>query len=221
MTTKFKSGEESFLMRILIAEDDAVSRRVLETTLVRWGHEVVVTCDGTEALATMQRADAPALAILDWMMPGMEGVEVCRKIRQLPTPTAPYIILLTAKGGKEDLATGLDAGADDYIAKPFDRDELKARVQVGARVLRLQSNLAERVTELEDALSQVKQLQGILPICSYCKKIRDDQNYWQRVESYIGDHSEAQFSHSICPDCYEGVVKPEMEKFKSKHHPLD
>ena len=208
-------------MRILIAEDDAVSRRVLETTLVRWGHEVVVTCDGIAAWDALQRADAPALTILDWMMPGMEGVEVCRRVRQLPTPAPPYIILLTAKGGKEDLATGLDAGADDYIAKPFDREELRARVQVGARVVRLQRSLAERVRELEDALSQVKQLQGILPICSYCKKIRDDQNYWQRVESYISEHSEAQFSHGVCPDCYEGVVKPEVEKFKSKRHTLN
>ena len=109
---------------------------------------------------------------------------------------------------------GLDAGADDYLAKPFDRNELRARVQVGVRVVELQRHLAEHIKELETALSQVKQLQGILPICSYCKKIRDDQNYWQRVESYISDHSEAEFSHSICPSCYEDVVKPELEMHK-------
>ncbi len=206
-------------MQILIAEDDPVSRRVLEATLVRWEHEVVVTTDGTEALAALQKEDAPSLAILDWMMPGMDGVEVCRHVRRMNAPAPPYLILLTAKGSKEDMVAGLDAGADDYVTKPFDRDELRARVQVGARVVALQRNLAEHVSELEEALSRVKQLQGILPICSYCKKIRDDQNYWQRVESYISDHSEAEFSHSVCPQCYERVVKPQLEKMKSTNNP--
>ncbi len=202
-------------MRILIAEDDMVSRRVLEVTLQKWGHEVVVTCDGAEAWTALQREDAPSLAILDWMMPGMDGVELCRQARQRGGSLASlYIILLTAKGTKEDIVSGLDAGADDYLTKPFDRDELRARVRVGARVLELQSSLTNRLQELEDALSQVNQLQGILPICSYCKSVRDDQNYWQRVESYISDHSEARFSHSICPDCYETTVKPQLEKRK-------
>ncbi len=202
-------------MRILIAEDDMVSRRVLEATLQKWSHEVVVTCDGTEAWTALQREDAPSLAILDWMMPGMDGVELCRQARQRGGSLASlYIILLTAKGTKEDIVSGLDAGADDYLTKPFDRDELRARVRVGARVLELQSSLTNRLQELEDALSQVNQLQGILPICSYCKSVRDDQNYWQRVESYISDHSEARFSHSICPDCYETTVKPQLEKRK-------
>jgi CheY-like chemotaxis protein len=202
-------------MRILIAEDDVVSRRVLETMLVKCGHEVIVTRDGAEAWEALQREDAPRLAILDWMMPEMDGVEVCRRVRLINSHTPPYILLLTAKGGKDDMVTGLNAGADDYVTKPFDRDELSARVQVGARVLQLQSNLAERVRELEAAGTQIKQLQGILPICSYCKNVRDDQNYWQRVESYISDHSEAQFSHSICPACYEDVVQPQLAKFKA------
>ncbi len=202
-------------MRILIAEDDMVSRRVLEVTLQKWGHEVVVTCDGAEAWAALQRDDAPSLAILDWMMPGMDGVELCRQARQKGGILASlYIILLTAKGTKEDIVSGLDSGADDYLTKPFDRNELRARVRVGTRVVELQSTLTNRLQELEDALSQVNQLQGILPICSYCKNVRDDQNYWQRVESYISDHSEARFSHSICPDCYETTVKPQLEKRK-------
>jgi DNA-binding response OmpR family regulator len=203
-------------MRILIAEDDSVSRRVLETTLVRWEHEVVVTSDGTEAWGILQQLNAPRLAILDWMMPGMDGLEVCHNVRRTPSATPPYIIMLTTKSSKEDIVTGLDAGADDYLAKPFNRNELRARLQVGLRVVELQGNLAERVEELEEALTQVKQLQGILPICSYCKKIRDDQNYWQRVESYISDHSEVEFSHGICPACYEGVVKLQLEQLKSR-----
>jgi phosphoserine phosphatase RsbU/P len=201
-------------VKVLIAEDDMVSRRLLEATLVKWGYEVVVTCDGTAAWGVLQSADAPPLAILDWMMPGMDGTEVCRRVRRTPSPTPPYLMLLTAKGRREDIIKGLRSGADDYVTKPFDREELRARVQVGMRIVELQQSLAERVKALEEALTRVKQLQGLLPICSYCKKIRDDQNYWQQVESYISEHSEAQFSHSICPDCYERLVKPELDQLR-------
>lgn len=199
-------------MRVLIAEDDVVSRRVLEATLVKFGYEVVVAADGAQAWAALQSADAPQLAILDWMMPEIDGVEICRRVRALSTATPPYIILLTAKSGKEDIVTGLDAGANDYLTKPFDRAELRARVQVGAHVLELQGNLAARVRELEDALSQVRQLQGLLPICSYCKKIRDEQNYWHQVENYISVHAKVEFSHGICPACYTDVVQPQLNQ---------
>lgn len=120
-------------MRILIAEDDSISRRVLESTLVKSGFEVIATEDGTEALAALQKENAPTIAVLDWMMPGMDGVEICRTLRQTPNPVPTYIILLTAKGNREDIVTGLDAGADDYIVKPFNRDELRARAGRRAR----------------------------------------------------------------------------------------
>ncbi len=197
-------------MRILIAEDDAVSRRVLEATLLKFGHEVVVAPDGAEAWAALQREDAPSLAILDWMMPEIDGVDLCGRVRGLHTETPPYLILLTAKSGKENVVTGLQAGANDYLTKPFHRAELQARVQVGALVLELQSRLVARVSELEAALSQIKQLQGLLPMCSYCKKIRDEQNYWQRVDSYISEHANVEFSHGICPGCYQNVVQPQL-----------
>ena len=190
-------------MKILIAEDDPVSRRLLEATLDKFGYEVVVADNGAEAWTVLQSEDTPHLAILDWMMPEIDGLEVCRRVRARPTTTPPYLILLTARSGKEDVVAGLDAGANDYLAKPFDRAELRARLQVGAHVLHLQQNLADRVCELETALSQVKQLQGLLPICSYCKKIRDEQNYWQRVDDYLTEHTDVLFSHGICPDCYE------------------
>lgn len=144
-------------MRILIAEDDMVSSRVLETTLAKWGHEAVVAHDGVEALAVLQSSGAPSLAILDWMMPGMDGVEVCRKVRQLPGTTPTYVILLTAKGNKEDVVAGLEAGADDYLTKPFERSELRARIEVGARFVSLQKKLAARVEELNQALIELKQ----------------------------------------------------------------
>jgi len=192
-------------VKILIAEDDSVSRRLLEAALVKWGHEVVVTRDGEEAWQQLQLAGAAPLLILDWLMPKMDGVAVCRKARATPAFRATYMVLLTSRGNKEDVVKGLEAGADDYVTKPFDPEELRARVQVGCRMVELQSALADRVTELEDALSRVNQLHGLLPICCYCKKIRDDQNYWHRVESYITVHSDVRFSHGICPDCTEKI----------------
>ena len=199
-------------MRILIAEDDPVSRRVLEAMLHKWKHDVVVTTDGVQAWERLQCEDAPKLAVLDWMMPGMDGVEVCRRVREASGKQQTYIILLTARGQSQNVVAGLQAGADDYVVKPFDREELHARLQAGIRIVGLQSDLADRVRDLEDALSQIKQLTGMLPICSYCKKIRNDQDYWQRVEDYVGEHSEAQFTHGICPECYEKIVKPEIEE---------
>ena len=109
--------------------------------------------------------------------------------------------MLTAKDGKTDVIAGLDAGANDYLAKPFDAGELRARVEVGRRMVELQAQLAESVSELQTALEHVKTLRGIVPICAHCKKIRDDQGYWSQVEVYVRDHSEAEFSHGICPEC--------------------
>jgi DNA-binding response OmpR family regulator len=197
-------------MKILIAEDEPVSCRLLQAALAGLNCEVVLTANGREAWEAMQRDDAPPLLILDWLLPEMEGVEVCRRIRQLPGQKSRYIILLTGKGNKEDVVQGLEAGADDYVTKPFDADELRARVQVGWRVLQLQSSLAERVQQLEDALSRVKQLQGLLPICCYCKKIRDDRNYWHQVENYVARHADVRFSHGICPEC-NAKVKAELK----------
>jgi sigma-B regulation protein RsbU (phosphoserine phosphatase) len=189
-------------MRILIAEDDLTSRRMLEAMLAKWGYEVVVARDGNEAWQILQSDHAPQLVILDWMMPGMDGVEICRSLRGRSTGEAPpYLILLTTRDSKDDIVSGLRAGADDYITKPFDRGELQARVQVGERVMQLQCALAARITELQDALSHVRTLQGILPICMHCHRIREDHDSWQRIEKYIQEHSDVEFSHGLCPDC--------------------
>ncbi len=199
-------------MKILIAEDNKVSRRILQVTLTDAGHEVIATQNGAAAWAVLEKDDSPNLAILDWIMPEMDGLEICRRVRQQSSATPVYIILLTAKPHKADVVRGLEAGANDYMLKPFDRDELRARVRVGEMVVTLQQNLAARVEELENALVQVKLLQGILPICSYCKDIRNDQNYWQKLDIYVTEHSEAKFSHSICPTCYESVVEPQLKE---------
>ncbi|MCP5103184.1 MAG: response regulator transcription factor, partial [bacterium] len=162
-------------MRIMVAEDDATSRLILESALSKWGYDVITAADGSGAWQMLQDPEAPPLVLLDWMMPRMDGLEVCRKVRQMEKPgDLPfYIILLTARDSKKDIVEGLDAGANDYITKPFDNDELRARIEVGRRVVELQTQVAHHVKELESALEHIKTLQGILPICSYCKKIRD------------------------------------------------
>jgi DNA-binding response OmpR family regulator len=199
-------------MKILIAEDDPVSCRILEMTLSAWGHDVSVARDGRAAWDILQRADSPALAILDIMMPEMDGCEVCRKVREVSGAIPPYLILLTAMTAKDDVVRGIKSGANDYLTKPFHREELKVRVEVGVQMLELQRVLTDRVKELEDALSQVKQLQGLLPICSYCKKVRDDQNYWQKVDTYLSDRIDVQFSHGVCPDCLERMTSRAKER---------
>jgi DNA-binding response OmpR family regulator len=199
-------------MRILIAEDEAVSRLKLEAMLTKRGFEVVAAADGHQAWQLLQVEDPPRLAILDWMMPGIDGVELCRKARLSASLRGLYLILLTGKGNKEDIIEGLQAGANDYVTKPFDPAEMQARIQVAAQVVQLQSELAARVQELEDALAHVKQLQVLLPICSYCKNVRDDQNYWHQVDQYLMRYSAAKFSHGICPRCMEEIVKPELRR---------
>jgi DNA-binding response OmpR family regulator len=203
-------------MKILVAEDQSVSRHILVAALRKWGYEVIAVENGTRAWEALQAEEAPLLAILDWSMPGMDGTEVCHRVRSSARKQPVYLVLLTARREQDDKIRGLRAGADDYITKPFNREELRARVQVGMRVLELQDALAQRVRQLEEALSRVKTLQGLLPICSYCKKIRNDRNYWQQVDAYISDHSEAQFSHGICPECYAQFVQPQLDRLHAR-----
>jgi DNA-binding response OmpR family regulator len=180
-------------MRILIADDERTSTLMLSRSLERWGFEVTVVADGTSAWDQIVSKDPPALAIIDWMMPGLDGIELCRRVRAAALETPVYLILLTSRNSRADLVAGLEAGADDYLTKPFDPDELRARIHVGQRTLALIAN--------------IKRLSGLLPICSYCKRIRSDQNYWEQVESYIAEHTDAQFSHGICPSCLEKAMK--------------
>ncbi|MHC5001942.1 MAG: response regulator [Planctomycetota bacterium] len=204
--------ESSPPTRVLIAEDDPVSRRVLEATLEKWGYDISVAADGEEAWTLLQRPGPPHLLVLDWMMPGLDGPELCRRIRAGEEGDLFYIVLLTAKNEPEDIVAGLDAGADDYVTKPFNREELRARVHTGQRIVELEDRLADRVTELEAALRQVKTLSGLLPICTYCKRIREGEDYWEAVESYVSSHSDAHFSHGVCPECYDKIVKPQLDE---------
>lgn len=193
-------GEENS-MRILIAEDNLVSRKLLDVALKKWGYDVVAVNDGKAAWEELQKADAPKLVILDWNMPEMDGLKVCRRLRESDISDPPYVILLTARDNKDDIVQGLEAGANDYVTKPFHNAELRARVRVGHRMVEMKEKLAAQVLELRKALEHIKTLQGIIPICSFCKRIRDDQGYWNQVEAYLSRHSEARFSHGFCPDC--------------------
>lgn len=193
-------------MRALVADDDRVTATWLSRTLQQWGVEVRVATDGHEAWAALEHDPGISLMIADWMMPVQDGPELCRRIRDHAAHAHMYVILLTSRDSRADLIAGLRAGADDYVVKPVDADELRARVSVGRRVLALQERLADRVAELEAAASRVKQLHGLLPICSYCKKVHTDDDYWEQVEQYVAQHSDVQFSHGICPACYDKLI---------------
>lgn len=200
--------------RVLIADDEPASLLLLNRRLVTEGYEVALAENGERAWEILQADDAPQLAVLDWMMPGMDGVELCRRLRERGSKHYIYVILLTARDKVSDIVTGLEAGADDYLTKPFDWQELRTRLSTGSRTLSLRSELADKVEQLESALAHVKRLQGLLPICMHCKSIRDDSNTWHKLESYIEEHSNAMFSHCLCRSCMEKYY-PEYLKDES------
>lgn len=186
-------------MRILIAEDDQSSALVLAAALHRLGHEVITARDGRIAWEIFQR-ESIRVVITDWMMPEVDGPELCGLIRSEGRAAYTWIILLTALGDRGSYLKGMSAGADDFIAKPFDLEMLGMRLRVAERVLRLQAH--------------VKQLEGLLPVCSYCKKIRDEADRWTMMEEYVMRHSAASFSHSVCPDCYQEHVRPQLDRLE-------
>lgn len=188
-------------MKILIAEDDDVSRKVLRVTIEKMGHEVAEARDGAAAWEVFDVEPVRAV-VSDWMMPGLDGLDLCRRIRARPQTPYTYFILLTARTGKENYREAMEAGVDDFLTKPLDRDELSIRLHVARRIL----GFATRIRQLEE----------LLPICSYCKKIRDDQQHWDAIESYISKRTDTSFSHSICPECYEVHVKPMLEELRRK-----
>ena len=180
-------------MRILIAEDDRISRRLLERKLASWGYEVVSCTNGAEAWQALHREDAPSLAILNWMMPGMDGVEVCREIRKQKHPGYTYIILLTARDRKRDIVEGIEAGADDYVTKPFNPHELKVRIRAGRRILEMQAELMQReklrgVLEMAGATCHEFN-QPMQVISGYCelllKQVRKDSLVYDQVAKIL------------------------------------
>jgi sigma-B regulation protein RsbU (phosphoserine phosphatase) len=202
-------------MHVLIAEDDPISLRLTSKILNSWGYRVIESTDGESAWEKLETDPAP-IVILDWRMPGLDGLSLCRRLRESERHQSTYILLLTGMEGKANLIQGLGAGADDYLEKPVDPAQLKARLNVGVRIMGLQQSLHQRLSELEEALLNVKELRGLLPICSYCKNIRNDENYWEKLESYLSEHTHVQLSHGICPSCYNGVVQKELQEMRHK-----
>ena len=188
-------------VKILAVEDDPVARAILRQALIRLGHEVVDACDGVEALKVLEKEPVRVI-VSDWMMPEMDGLGLCRAVRGRVHADYVYFILLTGREADVDnQREAIEAGVDDFLTKPLDLQEIWMRLRVAERILRF--------------ATEVRQLEAFLPICGYCKKVRDDQNYWQQIESYINERTGTDFSHSVCPDCYQRVVMPELDKLRS------
>jgi len=204
-------------MTVLVADDHEINRRLLDAILSTGGYKVQRASDGAEALAVLKNAKEPLVALLDWEMPEIAGIDVCREARKEANADLLFLIIVTVRDHPHDIVSGLEAGANDYITKPFENAELLARVKIGKQAVEMRQVLARRVAELEGAMAQIKQLKGLLPICSYCKKIRNDADYWQEVESYIAAHTDTKFNHGICPACLEkhfGEYEVTQEKRK-------
>ncbi len=195
---------------ILIVDDTPANLRLLSGMLGEQGCKVRLAPNGKLALMNAQAAP-PDLILLDIKMPGMNGYEVCEELKADPRTRDIPIIFISALDLTEDKVKAFTFGGVDYVTKPFQVEEVLARVETHLKLSELQKQLTERVRELEEALAKVNKLEGLLPICSYCKRVRDDQDYWHRVESYIEARSEALFSHGICPDCYEEHITPQLE----------
>jgi sigma-B regulation protein RsbU (phosphoserine phosphatase) len=206
-------------VKILLADDDPDTLHALRVLVGGWKYEIVTATDGFRALAVLLDRHPPTLAILDSVMPGMSGPEVCRKARAALGSRPLHIILLTVLTRETEMEDGLGAGADDYMTKPFSPRELLARIRAGERVIRLQEDLSRRVRELEEAISRVKALEGLLPICMYCKKVRDDHNYWEQVETYVGQRSGVRFTHGICPECEAKHIEPQLRRIEEGEAP--
>lgn len=184
-------------MQILIIDDDPIATAVLESTLRAAGHEVVMATDGRAGWRAFSAAPY-RLVISDWLMPELDGLELCRRIRQAGGEYTYFILLSNLASTGTNLDQAIAAGVDDFLSKPLNGQELRARLHVAARILAY-------ATEL-------RQLQQIIPICGYCRKIRDDRNSWSQLEEYVSRHSGLSFSHGVCPDCYERVLVPQMKK---------
>lgn len=190
-------------MRILVAEDNLATQKLVEALLVKLGHEVHVVADGMAAwnLLEHQGPDTPRVALLDWEMPRMQGPDLCRRVRSAELPIEPYLLLVTSRATREDLLAGLRAGADDYLAKPFDPAELQTRVSVGVRMVQLREELLRRQRELEAANEALAEARQFVPLCASCGKLREDKEFWSAASAYLDRLKVKRASAGICPAC--------------------
>ncbi len=185
---------------VMIVDDNPKNVQVLGTILMEKKYNVSVATGGKQALAQVGKVK-PEVILLDIMMPDIDGYEVCRRLKEKEETADIPVIFLTAKTDTDDIVKGFELGAVDYVTKPFKSKELIARVHTHIANTRMRNHLEQRNKELEEALHDVRTLSGLLPICSGCKKIRDEEGHWIQVELFIRDRIDVEFSHGICPDC--------------------
>ncbi len=180
-------------MNILIAEDDPIGAKILRLTLQQLGHTVSAAADGLEAWEMYDRQPFRVI-VSDWMMPGLDGLDFCKRVRQRPDTAYTYFIMLTAAHtSADDFTLAMDAGVDDFLTKPFEREILRTRLHVADRILRY--------------TTEIHALKEIVPICMYCKKVRNDDDFWERVETYFRNCTGKHFTHGVCPDCFDTQLK--------------
>ncbi|MCP4348847.1 MAG: response regulator [Desulfobacterales bacterium] len=204
---------------VLVIDDNIQNLQVLSEMLRSRNYKVATVKDGFKALK-FAKTKNPDIILLDIIMPEMNGFEVCRQLKSKDNTKDIPIIFISALNETEDIVKGFRAGGADYITKPFQSEEVLARVEVHLNLRRLQKHLQEKNAQLKDALEKVKTLKGLIPICANCKKIRDDKGYWHQVEAYIRKHSEAKFSHGICSECLKKLY-PEVYEKKKHRFPDD
>ena len=198
------------VFKVLVTDDDPEILLLTTTVLRRAGYNVVEASSGKECLEAV-RSHHPDLVVLDVMLPDMTGVEVCRLIKEDSELKHTFVILASGiQVSSDSQAEGLNIGADGYIVRPISNKEVVARVQSIERIKRAEDALREKerqqeklISELQEALAEIKTLKGFIPICASCKKIRDDEGYWNQLEAYISKHTDAVFSHGLCPECAE------------------
>lgn len=189
-------------MKILIAEDEFTTRMMVQVCLENWGYKVESVTNGQDAWEKLQKEEAPHIAILDWEMPELDGIEVCRRVKESEVENPPYIILLTGRDSNTDILCGFDAGADDYMTKPFNDDELRARVRVAERLVRTQSSLSESVAELKEALNQLEWLESQVEICAECRSIFSPYDgEWHKCKDVLENGADPRFIIHRCPEC--------------------
>lgn len=197
-------------LRILAVDDDAATRLTLSTVIADAGWSPVVVDDPEQAYHLLIGPDAPPIALIDWQMPSLSGLELCRRIRAAAPDARPYIIFVTVNSTSVDIVTGLDAGADGYMTKPIAAIELQARVRAGLRTIALQQDLRSRL-HVAQASAESQRVPELLPMCCYCHRVRDEREQWSTLEQYVMQRDTVRFTHGFCPDCYDDYVRPDME----------
>jgi sigma-B regulation protein RsbU (phosphoserine phosphatase) len=193
------------MMKVLIVENDPISRLYMEASLATLGMGSEIAESGEEALAILKN-EPIRLIVCDWLLPDISGLDFCRQVRERKGEYVYFILYLHADATKEIEDAAIEAGVDDFLQKPVNLRDLRIRLHVARRIL--------------DCTTHIQELQALVPICSYCKSVRDDEDYWQQIEKYFRDRTGSNFTHSVCPTCYERHIIPQLEAMNIKPPPM-